>query len=55
VDLTKKATDYRNLAEIWFERARQGDDLEAEDAFELVPTGTRGSRCRAELSAWSVR
>lgn len=53
VDLTKKATDYRNLAEIWFDRARHGDDLEAEDAFEIVPTGRTSGRTRPELSAWS--
>ena len=55
VDLTKKATDYRNLAEVWFSRGLDSKETSAEDAFEVVPTGRRQSHVKPELAPWSFR
>lgn len=43
VDLTKRATDLRALAQVWFGQADNDDLIAGEDAFEIVPTGG-GSR-----------
>lgn len=40
VDLTKRATDLRETAKMWFSRADAEDDLLDDEAFEIVPTGT---------------
>ena len=42
VDLTKRAADLRAIAEVWFDSADNDDLVSAEEAFEIVPTGSRG-------------
>lgn len=41
VDLTKRAADLRAIAEVWFGSADNDDLVNAEEAFEIVPTGQR--------------
>ena len=42
VDTTKRAADLRAIAEVWFGSADDDDLVSAEEAFEIVPTGSRG-------------
>ena len=39
VDLTKRAADLRAIADVWFGSADNDDLVNAEEAFEIVPTG----------------
>ena len=41
VDLTKRAADLRAIADVWFGSADDDDLVNAEEAFEIVPTGQR--------------
>ena len=41
VDLTKRAADLRAIADVWFGSADDDDLANAEEAFEIVPTGQR--------------
>lgn len=41
VDLTKRAADLRAIADVWFGSADNDDLVNAEEAFEIVPTGSR--------------
>lgn len=40
VDTTKRAADFRAIAQWWFDQADNDDVISAEEGFELVPTGT---------------
>lgn len=51
VNLTARSGDLRNVALMWFERADSEGEGEIEDAFEVVPTGTRQATCYPELAA----
>lgn len=44
IDSTKRAADLRAVAMGWFDLATQEDLGVAEDAFEIIPTGTRGGQ-----------
>lgn len=50
VDTTKRAADLRAIAEFWFSRADEDDIATAEDAFEIVPTGTGSGQFIPELT-----
>jgi len=50
VDNTKRAADLRAIAEFWFKRADEDDVATAEDAFEIVPTGTSSGEFIPELT-----
>ena len=39
IDLTKRAADLRAIADVWFGSADNDDLVNAEGAFEIVPTG----------------
>ena len=39
VDTTKRAADLRAIADVWFGAADNDDLVNAEEAFEIVPTG----------------
>ena len=41
IDLTKRAADLRAIADVWFGSADNDDLVNAEEAFEIVPTGQR--------------
>ena len=41
VDLTKRSAELRAIAEVWFGSADNDDLVNAEEAFEIVPTGQR--------------
>lgn len=41
VDQTKRAADLRAIAQFWFDQADSEDVISGEEAFEIVPTGTR--------------
>lgn len=41
VDQTKRAADLRATAQFWFDQADDEDVISGEEAFEIVPTGTR--------------
>lgn len=41
LNTTKRATDLTNIAKIWFGQADGEDIISGEEAFEIVPTGTR--------------
>lgn len=56
VDTTKRAAELREIAKFWFDQADDDDDQSgANEAFELVPVGTRDKSLRAEASPWPVR
>lgn len=42
IDKTKRATDLTNIAKLWFSQADGEEVIAGEEAFEIVPTGTRG-------------
>lgn len=50
LDTTKRAADLREIAKWWFDLADNDDAAEAEDAFEIVPTGTTGGDFIPELA-----
>lgn len=50
IDKTKRAADLRAIAEFWFSRADEDDIATAEDAFEIVPTGTGSGQFIPELT-----
>ena len=50
IDKTKRAADLRAIAEFWFKRADDDDIATAEDAFEIVPTGTSSGEFIPELT-----
>lgn len=41
IDNTKRAADLRAIAQFWFDQADDEDVITGEEAFEIVPTGTR--------------
>lgn len=41
IDNTKRAADLRAIAQFWFDQADSEDVISGEEAFEIVPTGTR--------------
>lgn len=41
IDKTKRATDLTNIAKLWFSQADGEEVIAGEEAFEIVPTGTR--------------
>lgn len=41
IDETKRAGDLRAIAQFWFDQADDEDVIAGEEAFEIVPTGTR--------------
>lgn len=42
IDKTKRAADLTAIAKLWFGQADEEDVISGEEAFEIVPTGTRG-------------
>lgn len=50
IDTTKRAADLREVARWWFDLADSEDMVSAEEAFEIVPTGTRGGPFIPELT-----
>lgn len=50
IDTTKRAADLREVAKWWFDLADGDDAISAEEAFEIVPTGTRGGSFIPELA-----
>lgn len=40
INTTKRAADLTAIARMWFDQADGEDDIAAEEAFEIVPTGT---------------
>lgn len=57
IDETKRAADLRAIAQFWFDQADSGDIATAEEAFEIVPTGTRGGAFipEASIPVWGRR
>lgn len=41
IDDTKRAADLRAIAQFWFDQADEEEVIAGEEAFEIVPTGTR--------------
>lgn len=41
IDETKRAADLRAIAQFWFDQADEEEVIAGEEAFEIVPTGTR--------------
>lgn len=54
IDETKRAADLRAIAQFWFDQADGDDGIAAEEAFEIVPTGTRsgGFIPEATIPVW---
>lgn len=54
IDETKRAADLRAIAQFWFDQAGVDDGIAAEEAFEIVPTGTRsgGFIPEATIPVW---
>lgn len=50
VDTTKRAADLTAIARLWFGQADSEDVISAEEAFEIVPTGTGSGQFIPELS-----
>lgn len=50
LDTTKRAADLREVARWWFDLADGDDTATAEEAFEIVPTGTSGGDFIPELA-----
>lgn len=50
IDETKRAADLRAIAQFWFDQADGEDDASAEEAFAIVPTGTRSGTFIPEAS-----
>lgn len=50
IDTTKRAADLREIAKWWFDLADGDDAISGEEAFEIVPTGTRGGEFIPELA-----
>lgn len=50
VNTTKRSTDLRTIAQIWFDRADTEDVSSAEEGFEIVSTGTTGGEFIPELT-----
>lgn len=50
VDNTKRAADLRAIAQFWFDQADGEEVIAGEEAFEIVPTGTRSGAFIPEAS-----
>lgn len=50
VDTTKRAADLTAIAKLWFGQADGEDVISAEEAFEIVPTGTSSGQFIPELT-----
>lgn len=50
IDDTKRAADLRAIAQFWFDQADGEEVIAGEEAFEIVPTGTKSGGFIAELA-----